>query len=195
MTKPTGAGRRTGPPGLRRRVRNLYRVKRARLLEVPTAALRRRYGDAVEVDDADHHFARVKPTSGPEVEVGFAGKYRMFGALIDTQWVTRRGTIGETHRQEFDYRFDLEKFVVKKGDNQALAARLGDDLTKKLAKQAELKRIRVLEFEQGRQVEITPLPGTITAVYLPPLPPYTVPMKPAEADAQLTLLLHLVEHG
>jgi hypothetical protein len=34
--------------------------------------------------------------------------------------------------------------------------------------------------------------GTITALYFPPLPPYTVLIRPDEADAQLALLTRLL---
>ena len=51
----------------------------------------------------------------------------------------------------------------------------------------------MLDGPGGRLVEITPLPGTITAVYFPPMPPYSVPIRPDEADDQLRLLLHLAD--
>ena len=45
----------------------------------------------------------------------------------------------------------------------------------------------------GRLVELIPLAGTITAMYFPPLPPYTVPLKDAEADDHVSLVLHLLD--
>ncbi len=84
--------------------------------------------------------------------------------------------------------------MVKSGD-ATLARRLSDAKTKKLAGRAELKKIKVLESAGGRLVTIVPLPGTITAMYFPPLPPYTVPIRPKEADDQLELLLHLADAG
>jgi hypothetical protein len=41
-------------------------------------------------------------------------------------------------------------------------------------------------------VEIVALAGTITAVYFPPMPPYTVPLKATEADDHISLLLHIL---
>ena len=63
------------------------------MLEIPVEALRERYGNAVEVDEEFFRNARVD-LGDHRLEVGFAGKYRMFGALIDTQWVAERGILG-----------------------------------------------------------------------------------------------------
>ena len=188
-----GAGRTTGslPLGVRARARRLYRARRERLLQVPVAELRRRYGDDVDLDDEFFNNARVE-LDDATIEVGFAGTYKMFGALIDTQWVGTTGDIGE-EREELNYRFDKERFVVKRGGDDALAVRMSDKTTRKLAGRSELKSIVVHDDGQARRVTITPLPGTITAMYFPPLPPYTVPMKSSEATDHLDLLLHLLE--
>jgi hypothetical protein len=148
----------------------------------------------VEVDEEDARFARVLVRPDLVVEVGFAGVYRMFGALIDTQWVARRGDKLAPSRVVLDYRFDKMAFVSKGAGGGDIAVRINDEKTRRLARAGELKRLRVLDDGVGRQVEIIPLSGTITAMYLPPLPPYTVPIKPEEAAAQLDLLLHLVDH-
>lgn len=166
------------------------------MLEVPTAALVRRFGeDRVEVDEGDARYARVQVRPDLTVEVGFAGLFKMFGALIDTNWVARRGSpVSDGGATEIEYRFDREGFVTKAGD-PALSAPLSDRKTKRLAARAELKKIRVLDSPGGRLVTVVPLAGTITAMYFPPLPPYTVPLRPEEADDQLELVLHLVDTG
>jgi hypothetical protein len=46
--------------------------------------------------------------------------------------------------------------------------------------------------EEGRRVELTPLAGTITAVYFPPMPPYTVLLREGETSDHLDLVLHLL---
>jgi len=164
-------------------------------LEVPTGALVRRFGAGrVEVDEADARYARVRVRADLTVEVGFSGIFRMFGALIDTQWVAKRGSpVDGGGATELEYRFDKGAFVTKRGSGSDLARRLGDRRTTSLATKAELKKIEVVDTPEGRLVTIVPLPGTITAMYFPPLPPYTVPIRPEEADDQLSLLLHLVD--
>ncbi len=192
----TTAGSGSLPLGLRKRVRRLYRARRRRLLEVPVAELRRRYDDAVELDEEYFTQARVA-LDDCTVEVGFAGTYKMFGALIDTQWVGRRGDPGPSPTV-LTYRFDREQFVLKGGPETGLAAWLSDATTRQLAGRSELKAIEIQDTPGGvagggRLVAITPLPGTITAVYFPPMPPYTVLMKPHEARDHIDLLLHLME--
>ncbi len=197
-SKDGGAGREAGssPFGYRSRVKRLYRSRREKLLVVPHAALVRRFGsEAVELDVVEARNTRAALSSGVVVEAGFKGNFRMFGALIDTQWVGRSGEPPEESADLLEYRFDKETFRVRRGDEQTrqLAERLCTPRMKGLAKDAVLKAIRILDAPHGRQVEIVPLAGTITAMYFPPLPPYTVPIKPEEATAQLELTLHLLE--
>lgn len=193
-----GAGRKAGsfPFGYRNRVKHLYRSRRTKLLVVPHGALTRRFGtDAVELDTADARNTRVTLESGSVIEAGFKGNFRMFGALIDTQWIGQRGTPPGESADLLEYRFDKEKFRVRRGDEATarLADRMCDATMRTLAKDAVLKSIRVLDGPDGRQVEVIPLAGTITAMYFPPLPPYTVPIKPAEAKAQLDLVMDLLD--
>jgi hypothetical protein len=169
----------------------MYRARRKRLLEVPSEALRRRFGpNNVVVDEEEARSARVT-LDDAVVEMGFSGLFRMFGALIDTQWVGVTGTPGEPETV-LEFRFDKMEFATKQGSGTALADRLNDAKTKRLAKRSELKSIRVEDGPESRRVVITPLAGTITAVYLPPMPPYSVPIKPEEADDHIELVLHLL---
>ncbi len=164
------------------------------MLEVPFEALQRRFGrNNVELDDIEFRYARVRARPDLIVEVGFSGVFRMFGALIDTQWVARRGGPPGEGAVEVEYRFDKSAFFRGRSGDDPLARRLSDERTRRLADHAELKKVRVLDGPGGRLVEITPLPGTITAVYFPPMPPYSVPIRPEEADDHLELLLHLVD--
>lgn len=197
-SEPRGAGRKAGssPFAYRNRVKRLYRSRREKLLVVPHAALLERFGTlGVELDEVEARSTRVEVDEDIVVEAGFKGNFRMFGALIDTQWVARRGTPPGEAADLLEYRFDKEEFRVRRGDEQtrSLADRIADHRTKSLAKAGVLKSIKVLDTPEGRQVEVVPLAGTITAMYFPPLPPYTVPIKPEEATAQLDLALHLLQ--
>ncbi|MGA7270999.1 MAG: hypothetical protein WB239_07990, partial [Acidimicrobiia bacterium] len=171
--------------------KRMYRARRKRLLEVPSEAMRRRFGPSnVVVDEEEGRSARVT-LDGAVIEMGFSGLFRMFGALIDTQWV---GVTGDPSDPEtvLEFRFDKMSFATKQGSGTALADRLGDARTRRLAERSELKSIRVEDGPGGRRVVVTPLAGTITAVYLPPMPPYSVPIKPEEADDHIDLVLHLL---
>lgn len=191
MTSATGESARGGRRwGLRSRVGRLYGSRRHRLLLVPRGALERRYGAGrIEADD-DNRWLRVRDGEAT-VEVGFAGTFRMFGALFDTQWVARLGSV-DPGAARYEYRFDKKRFVARAGAGEARAAVLTDDTVRRLAGRSEIKRLTVLDGRAGTQVELVPLAGTITAVYFPPMPPYTVVLKDAEADDHLALVLHLL---
>ena len=200
--------------GLRARVQTLYRARRRRVLEVPIAELERRYGSTgheIEVDEVDYRAARVDLDDGTTIEIGFKGTFRLFGALIDTQIVGRRGQPSDPAR--YEYRFDRQAFVVapgglergarwlsgpeedvaRQGRTERIRA-LADDRVVELAGRSELKSMVVIDGRaDGRQVELTPLAGTITAVYFPPLPPYTVLLKPAEVRDHLELVERLLD--
>lgn len=115
----------------------------------------------------------------------------MFGALIDTQWTARVGRVPD-RAPRYDYRFDLHRFKEHSGGDPATAAFFSDEKTRRLAGRSELKRLTVRGNAEGRLVELVPLAGTITAVYFPPMPPYTVPLKDQEADDHISLVLHLL---
>ncbi|MGH8912059.1 MAG: hypothetical protein ACRDVD_06060 [Acidimicrobiia bacterium] len=191
MTAGADDQSRRSPWGLRSRARRLYGSRRERLLVVPRLALVRRFGSTrVEADD-DNRWLRVRLDADAKVEAGFSGNFRMFGALIDTQWTARVGTV-ETDSPRYDYRFDKQTFRAHSGGDTATAERLSDATTRGLAGRSEVKRLTVRDGSEGRLVELVPLAGTITAVYFPPMPPYTVPLKAEEADDHLTLVIHLL---
>ena len=192
MTSEAGNQGRRIPWGLRSRARRLYGSRRQRLLVVPRLALDRRFTpDRIESDD-DNRWLRVQIDADTLVEVGFAGTFRMFGALIDTQWTGRNGEVGRD-APRYHYRFDKQVFRAHSGGDPATADRLSDATTRRLAARSELKRLTVRDDAGGRLVEVVPLAGTITAVYFPPMPPYTVPLKDNEADDHISLLLHLLD--
>lgn len=190
MTSNVAGARRRW--GLRSRVQRLYGSRRQRLLIVPRAALERRYGSGRVAADDDDRWLRVEPTLGTVVEVGFAGKFRMFGALIDTQWTGRRGEV-RPEAARYEYRFDRREFRASGGGDAGSARDLADETTRRLAGRSEIQRLTVRIDGEARQVEIVPLAGTITAVYFPPMPPYTVLMRDREADDHLQLLHHLLQ--
>ena len=178
--------------GIRSRVRRLYGSRRERLLLVPRRALERHFTAGRVTSDDDHRWLRVDLDSTSVLEVGFAGNFRMFGALIDTQWTARTGAV-DPGASRYDYRFDKQAFRAHSGGNGATATRLSDGTTRRLAGGSELKRLTVRDGEGGgRMVEVVPLAGTITAVYFPPMPPYTVPLRESEADDHISLLLHIL---
>jgi len=189
-TEGNRPARRAVPWSLRRRLSLLYGAKRRRILEEPIAALQRA-AEAVEVDP-EWRWARAQFADGSEVEAGFRGKARVFGVLIDTIWTGRRGTCGE-ERTEIRFRFGKNVFRSRRPDGAAVADLLTqDEEIQALIQAAELRSVRVIECPMGRLVEVIPLPGTITALYLPPLPPFTVTIRPNEADAQLALVRRLL---
>ena len=190
MTVAGNQGRRI-PWGLRARARRLYGSRRQRLLVVPREALDRRFGSARVESDDDNRWLRVQLEGDAVLEVGFAGTFRMFGALIDTQWTGRVGRVAG-NAPRYDYRFDKNSFRAHSGGDSSPAGHFSDETTRRLAGRSELKRLTVHDSPGGRLVEIVPLAGTITAVYFPPMPPYTVPLKDEEADDHVSLVLHLL---
>jgi len=185
------ASRRAIPWSLRRRLSLLYGAKRRRILAEPIEALQ---SLDLEVEiDPDWRWVRALLPDGSEVEAGFRGKARVFGVLIDTVWTARRGRC-ERDRRELRYRFDKKRFragdPAGKGVAEALSA---DEEIRRLIAVAELRSLRVIVCSEGRIVEAIPLPGTITALYLPPMPPFTVTIRPVEADAQLALVRRVLD--
>jgi hypothetical protein len=189
--RATGPQRRL-PLSLRHRVSLLYEGRRATVLGEPVAAMRRAGLDPVV--DAHHRYARGQ--SGPTtIEVGFAHDFRIFGALIDTLWTGKHeAACGPTTL--LGYRFGRNgSFLARTRSEKArewVEALDSDVRIRELIAQAELKELRLEEGPRGRIVQLQPLPGTITALYFPPLPPYTVLIRPGEADAQLELLTRLL---
>ena len=151
----------------------------------------RRFGSARVESDDDNRWLRVQLEGDAVLEVGFAGTFRMFGALIDTQWSGRIGRVPE-EGPRYDYRFDKKTFRAHSGGDSSTADRFSEEPTRHLAGRSELKRLTVRDDPGGRLVEVVPLAGTITAVYFPPMPPYTVPLKDEEADDHIALVLHLL---
>ncbi len=191
-----GSGFDTGSTflGLGGRVRTLYRARRRSLIELPHGELVRRYGaDHVVFDEVDYRSARTVRPDGATIEVGFKGNFRLFGALIDTQWIARKGEPGE-RAARYNYRFDRRAFATKALDSaRDVAEALADEETRQLAGRSELKSMSVVHDPGGVHIELVPLAGTITAVYFPPLPPYTVPFKEGEVRDHVDLLEHLLD--
>ncbi|HXF72543.1 MAG TPA: hypothetical protein VNO79_08055 [Actinomycetota bacterium] len=155
----------------------------------------RRAGLVPEVDP-ERRWARAR-RDDLEVEVGFRTGFRIFGVFVDTVWTGRRQGAGEG-AVDLDYRFGWRRpgrFVARSGgdDALALAERLNRDAeVGRLVGRAEVGEVTVRERRGERRVQLRPMAGTITALYVPPLPPYTVPLRAGEADAQLALVLRLL---
>jgi hypothetical protein len=155
----------------------------------------RRAGLVPEVDP-ERRWARAR-RGDVELEVGFRTGFRIFGVFVDTVWTGRRRGAGEA-AFELDYRFGWRRpggFVARSGGERAraLAERLNRDAeVRRLVGRAELGEITVRGRGGERRVQLRPMAGTITALYVPPLPPYTVPLRAGEAEAQLALALRLL---
>ncbi len=179
---------------IRNRMSGLYETRRRRILEEPRAAL-----EALNIDyevTEGHRQVRASLDGPVHLAVGFTGRVRIFGALLDTTWVTSKGDLGADMLDLASYHFTKKRFVTrsKKGRVLAAAERAGQDSqVQQLIPRGELKNVRLWFAPRGQKVEIIPLPGTITAIFLPPVPPYSVPIRQEEADAQLQLLLRLTE--
>ena len=178
---------------MRRRMSGLYETRRRRILEEPRAALDK-FGIDYEVAEG-HRQVRARLDDEVRMAVGFTGRVRIFGALLDTLWVTVRGDPGPKP-ERVAYHFKRSRFTTRSNEGfpQAAADRANRDSgVRKLIPKGELRHVRLLLGPNGQRVEIIPLPGTITAIFIPPMPPYTVPIRQDEADAQLQLLLRLTE--
>jgi hypothetical protein len=183
---------RLAPLSLRHRVSQLYEGRRSAVLAAPVDAMRR--AGLHPVVDPRSRYARSSIGDDTTVEVGFASSVRIFGALIDTLWTGRRD--GARPPTVLGYRFGRSgRFVAKTRSQRArdmADALTADPALRELVARAELKDIHLEEGPRGRRAQLQPLAGTITALYVPPLPPYTVLIRPGEADAQLELLVRLL---
>jgi hypothetical protein len=168
------------------------------LLEVPVAALRAAGHDVMV--DADARGARSTIDADTVIGVGFAGAARIFGVMMDTVWTLRTTAITSTP-VTVTYRFGGRRRRGWHGSaapslsaaaalNVAAALNAARDLDD-LIDRATLKRATVRLGPAHTMIELTPIPGTLTSLYLPPLPPSTVPLRPAEAAAQVALLTRL----
>jgi hypothetical protein len=186
------AKRRLAPLSLRYRASLLYEGRRRAVLDEPVEAMRR--AGLQPVIDLHSRYARARAGDDTIVEAGFASSVRIFGALIDTLWTGKRE--GTRPSAVIGFRFGRNgRFVPKSRIQRArdVAEALNAEPTlQELVARAELKDVRFEDGPRGRLVQLQPLAGTITALYFPPLPPYTVPIRPGEADAQLELLTRLL---
>ena len=187
-TTPTDGWRLALSP--RARAARLYRGRRQGLLEVPVEALRRAGLDPSV--DPDAHWARATLDTQTDVEVGFVGRARVFGVLIDTRWTARRRVTGAVSH-ELRWRFGAHG-GFRSTPGTPLVGRLNSDpVLRRLVDAGELRRFDITTKADAITVSLGPLPGTLTALYLPPLPPTTVALRPAEADAHIALLARTLD--
>ncbi|GEL17407.1 hypothetical protein [Pseudonocardia asaccharolytica] len=181
------------PLSLRHRVSLLYEGRRQTILEVAVEAMRR--AGLHPVVEPQYRYARGQIGQDITIEVSFATSFRIFGALIDTLWAGKNEGIRRPITP-LGYRFGRPgRFVPRSKSEKARGwadALSSDPALRPLIARAELTEIRLEESPHGRIAQLRPLAGTITALYFPPLPPYTVRLRPGEADAQLELLTRLL---
>lgn len=186
----------------RRRARQLYRGRRLALLEVPVAAMRAAGLEPVVGPEVDG--ARAELPDGSLLELGFAGTARVFGVMFDSVW-SLRAPVGQEEPMHLEYRFRGARsgFRLVAGSSPRNGSSVLDRVLEGLAADRELHalvagaEVRALSVQVQRDstlIALRPVPGTITAMYLPPLPPSTVPLHSREARDHLRVLDRVCRH-
>jgi hypothetical protein len=87
-------------------------------------------------------------------------------------------------------------FVPRRGSDQQLshlADRLNDDeVLRETLRNSSVRAVGIAKDSNGWTVRLEPVPGVVTVMYVPPLPPFAVRLQPAEVDGQVEVLRRLV---
>ena len=178
-----------------RLVRGRYESTRREVLESIAGPLRST-GARPQIDaDARRLTARVR---GLEVEVAFRTRRQLFGAHLHAVYtVSVRG--GGRSEGAVGYRWGLvhrRGFVARRGSDEQLsrlADRLNDDdVLRTTLRDANVRAVGIAKDSSGWTVRLEPVPGVVTVMYVPPLPPFAVRLQPAEVDGQVEVLRRLV---
>lgn len=177
-----------------RLVRGRYESTRREVLESVAAPLRTS-GARPRLDaDARRLTARVR---GMEVEVAFRTRRQLFGAHLHAVYTVARGGTG-TAAGAVGYRWGLVQrrgFVARRGSDPelvGLADRLNaDEPLRTLLRDAGVRAVGIAKSSSGWVVRLEPVPGVITVMYVPPLPPFAVRLQPDEVDGHVEVLHRL----
>lgn len=177
-----------------RLVRARYESTRREVLESIADPLRS-LGARPKVDAASRKLtARVR---GMDVEVAFLTRRQLFGAHLHAVYtVAVRG--GERASGAVGYRWGVVSrrgFVARRGSDARLsemAERLNaDESLRALLRDAGVRAVGIASGENGWVVRLEPVPGVITVMYVPPLPPFAVRLKPDEVEGHVEVLQRL----
>lgn len=177
-----------------RLVRGRYESTRREVLESVAAPLRTS-GARPHIDaDARRLTARVR---GMDLEVAFRTRRQLFGAHLHAVYTVSRGGAG-TAAGAVGYRWGLVQrrgFVARRGSDPelvGLADRLNaDEPLRALLRDAGVRAVGIAKSSSGWVVRLEPVPGVITVMYVPPLPPFAVRLQPDEVDGHVEVLHRL----
>lgn len=178
-----------------RLVRGRYESTRREVLESIAGPLRSS-GARPRIDpDARRLTARLR---GIDVEVAFRTRRQLFGAHLHAVYtVAVRG--GGPAEGAVGYRWGLvhrRGFVARRDSDQQLsrlADRLNDDeVLRATLRDSSVRAVGIAKDSNGWTVRLEPVPGVITVMYVPPLPPFAVRLQPAEVDGHVEVLRRLV---
>lgn len=178
-----------------RLVRGRYESSRREVLESIAAPLRSS-GARPRIDAGARRLtARVR---GLDLEVAFRTRRQLFGAHLHAVYSTEvRG--GGQSQGAVGYRWGLvhrRGFVARRGSDPQLshlADRLNDDeVLRETLRSSSVRAVGIAKDSNGWTVRLEPVPGVVTVMYVPPLPPFAVRLQPAEVDGHVDVLRRLV---
>lgn len=177
-----------------RLVRGRYESTRREVLESVAAPLRST-GARPRIDsDARRLTARVR---GMDLEVAFRTRRQLFGAHLHAVY-TVAVPEGGSAQGAVGYRWGLVQrrgFVARRGSDaelSTLADRLNEDLAlRTLMRDAGVRAVGIARDSAGWVVRLEPVPGVVTVMYVPPLPPFAVRMQPDEVIGHVEVLRRL----
>lgn len=177
-----------------RLVRARYESTRREVLESVATPLRSS-GARPRIDaDARRLTARAR---GMDLEVAFRTRRQLFGAHQHAVYTVTRGGGGPAEGA-VGYRWGVVQrrgFVVRRGSDPALAVladRLNEDeALRTLLRDAAVRAVGIAKTSAGWVVRLEPVPGVVTVMYVPPVPPFAVRLQPHEVDGHVEVLHRL----
>lgn len=177
-----------------RLVRERYETTRREVLESVAAPLRSSGARPRLDDDARRLTARVR---GMDLEVAFRLRRQLFGAHQHAVYTVTRSGRGPSEGA-VGYRWGLARrrgFVARRGSDPALTAladRLNqDEELRTLLRDAAVRAVGIARTSAGWVVRLEPVPGVITVMYVPPVPPFAVRLQPHEVEGHVEVLHRL----